>query len=219
MCGLAPLANCTPLIWHSGAWSSDPINNRLARRGTVMLGSFLCLVSNVGAGMSSTWLQLLCFRMMLGIGLGLDASTISVFQAECAPAQIRGGLAVQWQMWTAFGIFLGFVANTCFYNVGGSTACWEQKTDLKTVWRRCLEMATGSSFPPHGASPLHDLHMPRITGLAHQTREKIRPCIQVLEIPSKLRPCRSQGDLLVVPTRPDQGEITGPRIVLRGQGI
>jgi hypothetical protein len=54
----------------------------------------------------------------LGIGLGLNASTVAIFAAESAPVYIRGGLAVSWQMFTAFGIFLGFVANVAFYDYG-----------------------------------------------------------------------------------------------------
>lgn len=101
----------------SGAWLSDPINNRLGRRGAIFVGSILCLISNLGSAFSFSWLQLLLSRFLLGIGLGINASTISVFAAECAPERIRGGLAVSWQLWVAFGIFLGFVANVGSYNV------------------------------------------------------------------------------------------------------
>ena len=100
-----------------GAWISDPVNNRLGRRGTVFVGSFLCLGANLGSSVSETWPQLLVSRLVLGIGLGLNASTVSVFAAECAPADIRGGLAVSWQMWTAFGVFIGFVTNAAVYQV------------------------------------------------------------------------------------------------------
>ncbi|ETI24961.1 hypothetical protein G647_04331 [Cladophialophora carrionii CBS 160.54] len=101
-----------------GAWLSDPVNSRLGRRGAIFTGASLCLVSNLGSSLSRTWPQLLVSRFLLGIGLGLDASTVSVYAAECAPAGIRGGLAVSWQMWTAFGIFLGFVANAAVYHYG-----------------------------------------------------------------------------------------------------
>ena len=95
----------------SGAWLSEPINNRLGRRGAVFIGCLICLFANVASALSQNWPQLLAFRFSLGIGLGITASTVSVFAAECAPANIRGGLAVSWQMWVAFGIFTGFVAN------------------------------------------------------------------------------------------------------------
>ena len=102
---------------YRGAWLSDSVNNAFGRRGTVFCGSALCLVAALASSLTQTWPQLLVFRFLLGIGLGLNASTVSVFAAECAPAAIRGGLAVSWQMWCAGGIFIGFVANAVLYNV------------------------------------------------------------------------------------------------------
>ncbi|KIW89410.1 uncharacterized protein Z519_10264 [Cladophialophora bantiana CBS 173.52] len=101
-----------------GAWLSDPVNNWLGRRGAVFVGSILCFLANLGSSLSETWPQLLIFRFILGGGLGINASTVSVYAAECAPAGIRGGLAVSWQMWTAFGIFVGFVANAAVHSYG-----------------------------------------------------------------------------------------------------
>ena len=40
-----------------------------------------------------------------------------MYAAECSPAPIRGALVMMWQMWTAFGIMLGFVADLIFYHV------------------------------------------------------------------------------------------------------
>lgn len=54
---------------------------------------------------------------MLGLGVGPKSSTVPVYAAECAPAPIRGALVMMWQMWTAFGIMLGFVADLIFYHV------------------------------------------------------------------------------------------------------
>jgi sugar porter (SP) family MFS transporter len=50
--------------------------------------------------------------------MGSKASTVPIYAAENVPALIRGGLVMSWQMWTAFGIFLGFCANLAVYNVG-----------------------------------------------------------------------------------------------------
>ena len=50
--------------------------------------------------------------------MGAKASVVPIYAAENVPASIRGGLVMSWQMWTAFGIFLGFVANLVVYNVG-----------------------------------------------------------------------------------------------------
>lgn len=62
-------------------------------------------------------------------------------------ASIRGGLAVSWQMWTAWGIFLGFVANLVLVNV----STWTKSVTTLRIslvdfaqWRLQL----GSAFAP-----------------------------------------------------------------------
>jgi MFS family permease len=49
--------------------------------------------------------------MLLGLGMGLKEVSVPVYSAEIAPPLIRGGLVMSWQIWTAFGIFLGTCAN------------------------------------------------------------------------------------------------------------
>ena len=87
-----------------GTWLSEPINNRFGRRGTIFVAHLLCLGGNLGSSISWSWPVLLVFRFVLGGGIGLNASTVSIFAAESAPSYIRGGLSVSWQLFTAFGI-------------------------------------------------------------------------------------------------------------------
>ena len=111
---------------------SDPLNNYFGRRGTIFFAAIFCLLSVIGSAFSQNWQQLFVTRLLLGIGMGAKASTVPIFAAENCPAAIRGGLVMTWQMWTAFGIFLGFCANLAVYNVG------------KIAWRLQL----GSAFIP-----------------------------------------------------------------------
>jgi MFS family permease len=62
-------------------------------------------------GLSQTWPQLAVCRILLGFGMGLKEVTVPVYSAENVPASIRGGLVMSWQIWTAFGIFMGTIAN------------------------------------------------------------------------------------------------------------
>jgi len=50
--------------------------------------------------------------------MGLKEVTVPVYSAEVAPTSIRGGLVMSWQVWTAFGIFLGTCANLVFVHSG-----------------------------------------------------------------------------------------------------
>lgn len=104
-----------------GAWLVSPFNGWLGRRGAVFSATLVSLLANVGGALAQNWQQLLFCRLVLGCALGIISSTLNVFAAECVPAAIRGGLAVSWQMFCAFGIFVGFVANVAVYDFGPNT--------------------------------------------------------------------------------------------------
>lgn len=56
-------------------------------------------------------------RFYLGFGIGPESATVPIFAAEATPPRIRGALIMQWQVWTAFGMMLGYASNLCLYKV------------------------------------------------------------------------------------------------------
>ncbi|OAG35752.1 hypothetical protein AYO21_10069 [Fonsecaea monophora] len=131
---LVGLVNAAPYISSAflGCWLSDPFNNLLGRRGATFLAAIFCILTPIGGALSQNWHQLLVTRLLMGFGMGLKAATIPMYAAENSPAVIRGALVMGWQMWTAFGIFLGFAANLVVYRVG------------EIAWR----LQIGSAFIP-----------------------------------------------------------------------
>jgi len=117
---LVGVVNAGPYLGSAfiGCWLSDPINFYLGRRGTIFISAIFCLLTPIGGAVSQNWHQLFTTRLLMGIGMGLKGATVPIFAAENAPARIRGALVMSWQMWTAFGIFLGFCANLAVYRVG-----------------------------------------------------------------------------------------------------
>ncbi|PFH63258.1 hypothetical protein XA68_15892 [Ophiocordyceps unilateralis] len=107
------LLNAGPYIGSSlvGCWLSDPLNNRLGRRGTIFFSAHFCIWPVIGSAFCRTWQQQMICRLLMGIGMGTKASTVPIYAAENAPASIRGALVMSWQMWTAFGIMLGTAFN------------------------------------------------------------------------------------------------------------
>lgn len=104
----------------------------MGRRGTIFLSAIFCVVAPIGAAVTQNWPQLFVTRLLLGMGVGLKASTIPIFCAENTPASIRGGLVMCWQLWTAFGMVLGYSANLIVMRTGA------------IAWRLQL----GSAFMP-----------------------------------------------------------------------
>ncbi|QSZ33018.1 hypothetical protein DSL72_002603 [Monilinia vaccinii-corymbosi] len=100
------------------AWISDPVNHYLGRRGTIFIAAVFSLLAPIGMGCSQTYGQLMACRVLLGVGMGLKEVTVPVYSAENSPTSIRGGLVMSWQVWTAFGIFLGTCANLVFVHSG-----------------------------------------------------------------------------------------------------
>ncbi|KAL6851776.1 sugar transporter domain-containing protein [Trichoderma novae-zelandiae] len=125
-------------------WISDPLNDWIGRRGTIFLGAIFSLFAPFGMAVSQTWGQLAACRMLLGIGMGLKEVTVPVFSAENAPPAIRGGLVMSWQVWTAFGIFLGTCANLAVGKVGA--IAW--RLQLASAFIPAVPLVIGTFFCP-----------------------------------------------------------------------
>ncbi|GAM88199.1 hypothetical protein ANO11243_062300 [Dothideomycetidae sp. 11243] len=119
-------------IFLFAGWVADPLNNLLGRRWVIFLAAIFSFCAPIGSALTQNWKQLIGTRILLGIGMGLKEVTVPVFTAEIAPTMIRGGLVMCWQIWTAFGIFLGTTANLAVKDTG------------KISWRLQL----GSAFIP-----------------------------------------------------------------------
>lgn len=122
-----------------GSWLVAPLNHRFGRRGATCLGVVITLSFNVAGSMAGSWPVLLACRLALGVGLGIISGTLNIFAAECSPATIRGGLAVSWQAFTAFGIFLGFLTNMMVDN--------NPETYGPLRWRIMLLAPASSTIP------------------------------------------------------------------------
>jgi len=100
-----------------GCWLTDPLNRWLGRRWTIFVTAAFSFLTCIWGALTNTWWHLFISRFFLGIGIGPKSATVPVFAAECLPAKIRGSMVMQWQIWTAFGIMLGYVADLAFYSV------------------------------------------------------------------------------------------------------
>ncbi|PHH89149.1 hypothetical protein CDD83_6600 [Cordyceps sp. RAO-2017] len=131
-------------IWFFAGWISDPLNDLLGRRGVIFVAAIFSLLAPFGMAVSQSWGQLAACRMLLGIGMGLKEVTVPVFSAENSPAIIRGGLVMSWQVWTAFGIFLGTCANLAV----GKTGAIAWRLQLGSAFIPAVPLVLGTWFCP-----------------------------------------------------------------------
>jgi sugar porter (SP) family MFS transporter len=126
------------------AWISDPINDLIGRKWTIFIAAIFSLLAPLGSGLTQNWGQLAICRVLLGVGMGLKEVTVPVFSAEVVPASVRGGLVMSWQVWTAFGIFCGTIANLAVMNTGAIS--W--RLQLGSAFIPAIPLVLGIVFVP-----------------------------------------------------------------------
>ncbi|KAH9967661.1 hypothetical protein BGW80DRAFT_1340738 [Lactifluus volemus] len=116
---LLGLVNSAPYLCCAilSCWLTEPLNRWFGRRGTIFICAVISFLTCIWQGVTNSWPHLFVARFFLGLGIGPKSSTVPVYAAECSPPAIRGGLVMMWQMWTAFGIMLGYVSDLAFYKV------------------------------------------------------------------------------------------------------
>lgn len=105
---------CCALI---GSWLTVPFNHWFGRRGTIFLTCGISAIACFWQSFVNNWWHMFIARFVLGLGIGPKSATVPIYAAETTPPAIRGALVMQWQMWTAFGIMLGYVSDLAFYKV------------------------------------------------------------------------------------------------------
>ncbi|KAJ3507568.1 hypothetical protein NM208_g15942 [Fusarium decemcellulare] len=116
---ISGLTNSAPYLCCAviGCWITEPMNKRFGRRGTVFISCMISFLACFWQAFTNTWWHMFIARFFLGFGIGPKSATTPMFAAECSPKLVRGALVMQWQMWTAFGIMLGYVSDLVFYGV------------------------------------------------------------------------------------------------------
>nr|OQO04089.1 hypothetical protein B0A51_17994 [Rachicladosporium sp. CCFEE 5018] len=134
-----------------GCWTNAPLNKLFGRRGTIFVSCIVSFITGIWMAVANSWYNLLIARFALGLAVGAKSSTTPVYAAECAPKNIRGALTMMWQMWTAFGIMLGFVVSVAFQKttiIGGPTGPWRWmlgSTSIPPLFV-CLQVSSAPSL-------------------------------------------------------------------------
>ncbi|KZZ86643.1 MFS sugar transporter [Ascosphaera apis ARSEF 7405] len=116
---LTGLVNSAPYLCCAvaGSWLTVPFNHWFGRRGTILLTCCFSAIACLWQGFVNTWWHMFIARFFLGFGIGPKSATVPMYVAEMTPPAIRGALVMQWQVWTAFGIMLGYAADLMFFSV------------------------------------------------------------------------------------------------------
>lgn len=102
-----------------GAWFAGRLADVWGRKRVMMLGSVLFVISAIGTAYTQTVWDLLLWRVLGGIGIGIASVIAPAYISEIAPARYRGALASMQQLAITLGIFAALLSDTLLQDSAG----------------------------------------------------------------------------------------------------
>jgi sugar porter (SP) family MFS transporter len=97
---------------------------RFGRKKVLFVIALMYLISAVGCASTSTWLLFVTFRFIGGLAVGASSVVGPMYISEIAPAKSRGRLAGMFQLMIVTGIFVSYLTNFFFVNMGDVAWRW-----------------------------------------------------------------------------------------------
>ncbi|MGB7362442.1 MAG: sugar porter family MFS transporter [Rhodococcus sp. (in: high G+C Gram-positive bacteria)] len=110
----------------AGAWFAGGLADRWGRKKVMMLGSALFIISSIGSGLAFSVPDLMLWRVLGGLGIGIASVIAPAYIAEISPARMRGSLASLQQLAITIGIFAALLSDAVLANTadGASNDLW-----------------------------------------------------------------------------------------------
>ncbi len=114
--------SCALLGSALGAWYAGPIADRWGRLRTMQVAAVALAVSAVGSGVVVGVWDLILWRLVGGIGVGMASVIAPAYIAEISPAHVRGRLGSLQQLAIVLGIFAALASDALLASWAGGAA-------------------------------------------------------------------------------------------------
>lgn len=105
-----------------GAMLAGTLSDRWGRLRVMFLGAILFFVSSIGTALTFSVPDLIVWRVLSGLGIGIASVVAPAYIAEIAPRQIRGGLASLQQLAITLGIFGALLSDALLATTAGGAS-------------------------------------------------------------------------------------------------
>ena len=113
-----------------GAISAGYLTTALSRKYTLILAALLYIISALGSGIADCLTELVSYRIILGLSIGMIAMTAPMYIAEISPSSIRGRMVTYYQLAMVVGFILPFLVSYLM-----TTADSSDGHRLDWIWR------------------------------------------------------------------------------------
>ncbi|MHB1058251.1 MAG: sugar porter family MFS transporter [Rhodanobacter sp.] len=105
-----------------GAWYAGMLANRFGRVRTMQVAAVLLVAAALGSGLVTGVWDLILWRLVGGIGVGVASVIAPTYIAEVSPAYIRGRLGSMQQLAIVLGIFAALLSDAWLASMAGGAA-------------------------------------------------------------------------------------------------
>jgi sugar porter (SP) family MFS transporter len=105
-----------------GAWYAGPVADRWGRVRTMQVAAVALTVSAIGSGLVHGMWDLVLWRLVGGIGIGVASVIAPAYIAEISPAHVRGRLGSLQQLAIVLGIFVALASDAWLAGHAGGAA-------------------------------------------------------------------------------------------------
>ena len=101
-----------------GALSGGFLNDRFGRKAVVLLSGLLFIFSAIGLALADSIGELIFWRIVVGLAIGISSSTTPLYIAELVPRSMRGKLVTINQLAITIGILMAYLMGLVFVRSG-----------------------------------------------------------------------------------------------------
>ncbi len=117
------------------------MSDYLGRKMSLIIAAILFSVSAIGCCLCVGFTDLVFYRIIGGVGIGVVSIVSPMYISEISPAKIRGTMVALYQLAITLGLLLAYLVN--FFILSGSemaqfSSPWMQKTFSSEMWRGML---------------------------------------------------------------------------------
>lgn len=114
--------SCALLGSALGAWYAGPIADRWGRVRAMQVAAVTLVASALGSGLVFGMWDLVFWRLLGGIGVGMASVIAPAYIAEISPAHVRGRLGSLQQLAIVLGIFFALASDALLAGLAGGAA-------------------------------------------------------------------------------------------------
>lgn len=130
----------------AGVLVAGTLSDYLGRKLTMLISAALFSISAIGCAVCGDFDQLVAYRIVGGVGIGIVSIVSPIYISEVSPAKMRGTLVSLYQLAVTMGFLMAYLANWLIdanINTGltGDISLWEKIMHTE-AWRGMLGSET-----------------------------------------------------------------------------